>query len=113
MHNNKVLSTIAASLAVVNAANGPYFSTGPTASGIYIKESTATLILPAAPSNNDGDLSLWVGMGTSAGDLIQSIADCYVRQFLFSSPGFYGMLTDFVAMHRFQLECLCLYTQRD
>lgn len=76
----QILTALVASVATANAANGPYFSTGPTASGIYIKESTATLILPAAPSNNQGDLSLWVGMGTSDGDLIQSIADCYVRQ---------------------------------
>lgn len=76
----QTLSAIVASAATANAAFGPYFSTGPTSSSTYIKESTATLILPAAPSNNNGDLSLWVGMGTSAGDLIQSIADCYVRR---------------------------------
>lgn len=74
----QLLSAIVASVAAVHAANGPYFSTGPTSSSTYIKESTATLILPSAPSNNQGDLSLWVGMGTSDGDLIQSIADCYV-----------------------------------
>lgn len=75
----QILAALVAGVATANAANGPYFSTGPTSSSTYIKESTATLILPAAPSNNKGDLSLWVGMGTSAGDLIQSIADCYVR----------------------------------
>jgi hypothetical protein len=31
--------------------------------------------VPSVVSNNRGDLSLWVGMGTSNGDLIQSIAE--------------------------------------
>lgn len=61
----------------VNAAMGPAFSTGPTSSDTYVAESWATLNLPAAPSDNSGDLSLWVGMGTSNGDLIQSIAENY------------------------------------
>lgn len=72
------LSVLAGAVGIAQAAFGPYFSTGPTASGVYIKQATATLILPDAPSGNSGDLSLWVGMGTSDGDLIQSIADCYV-----------------------------------
>ncbi|KAH8668691.1 hypothetical protein BX600DRAFT_538715 [Xylariales sp. PMI_506] len=65
--------------ATANAAFGPAFSTGPTASGVYIYSSTATLILPNGPSGAGSgyDLSLWVGMGTSDGDLIQSIADNY------------------------------------
>lgn len=54
---------------------GPAFSTGPVGSGSWIRESTSTLVLPKNPSNNKGDASLWVGMGTSNGDLIQSIAD--------------------------------------
>ena len=63
--------------ATANAAFGPAFSTGPTASGVYIYSSTATLTLPDSPSGASSgyDLSLWVGMGTSAGDLIQSITD--------------------------------------
>lgn len=65
----------AAVVAKVNAAMGPAFSTGPTADDTFIRESWATLILPSAPSDNNGDLSLWVGMGTSNGDLIQSIAE--------------------------------------
>lgn len=77
----QALSVLAATVGVVQAADGPYFSTGATSSGVYIKQATATLILPDAPTNNQGDLSLWVGMGTSDGDLIQSIADCYVRHF--------------------------------
>ncbi|KAF3771302.1 hypothetical protein M406DRAFT_245797 [Cryphonectria parasitica EP155] len=74
----QVLSVLAAAAVAVKAADGPFFSTGPTSSGTYITSATATLILPDAPSGNEGDLSLWVGMGTSDGDLIQSIADCYV-----------------------------------
>ncbi|KAH6718549.1 hypothetical protein BKA61DRAFT_670970 [Leptodontidium sp. MPI-SDFR-AT-0119] len=63
--------------AMVDAAFGPYFSTGPTASGVYIYSSTATVTLPNSPSGAGSgyDLSLWVGMGTSLGDLVQSITD--------------------------------------
>lgn len=59
----------------VNAAMGPAWSTGPVGSGSWIREAYSTLILPASPTGSTGDLSLWVGMGTSYGDLIQSIAD--------------------------------------
>lgn len=59
----------------VDAAMGPAFSTGPVADNTFIREAEATLVLPQAPSGNSGDASLWVGMGTSNGDLIQSIAD--------------------------------------
>lgn len=62
-------------LGAANAAMGPAFSTGPVATDSFIRESTSTLILPKAPSGTKGITSLWVGMGTSAGDLIQSIAD--------------------------------------
>lgn len=54
---------------------GPSFSTGPVGAGSWIREATSTLVLPKAPSDTTGDPSLWVGMGTSNGDLIQSIAD--------------------------------------
>ncbi|KAB8230414.1 hypothetical protein ETB97_000610 [Aspergillus alliaceus] len=72
----QVMSTLAA-LAVtsVNAAMGPAFSTGPVADNSFIREATSTLVLPDTPSGSSGDASLWVGMGTSNGDLIQSIAD--------------------------------------
>ncbi|KAJ4295581.1 hypothetical protein N0V90_007594 [Kalmusia sp. IMI 367209] len=56
---------------------GPYFSTGPVGSGSWIRETTSTLTLPKAPNTANGITSLWVGMGTSNGDLIQSIADNY------------------------------------
>ncbi|KAK1635760.1 hypothetical protein BDP81DRAFT_450612 [Colletotrichum phormii] len=72
----QMLSALAVTaVAGVQAAMGPAFSTGPVASDSFIREATSTLVLPAAPSNNKGDASLWVGMGTSNGDLIQSIAD--------------------------------------
>ncbi|KAF1957679.1 hypothetical protein CC80DRAFT_444084 [Byssothecium circinans] len=54
---------------------GPAFYTGPVGGGSWIREATSTLVLPAVPSNNRGSAALWVGMGTSAGDLIQSIAE--------------------------------------
>lgn len=54
---------------------GPAFSTGPVASNSFIREATSALVLPQTPSGSSGILSLWVGMGTSKGDLIQSIAD--------------------------------------
>ncbi|KAH9875624.1 hypothetical protein IAQ61_003088 [Plenodomus lingam] len=53
------------------AAFGPAFSTGQK--GTFIREATSTLILPKG--GNGGSVSLWVGMGTTKGDLIQSIAD--------------------------------------
>lgn len=73
----QALLLAAAAVGSVDAAMGPAFSTGPTSSDSYIAEAISTLILPKVPGNNDGDLSLWVGMGTSAGDLIQSIAENY------------------------------------
>lgn len=68
---------VMAALAVgsVNAAMGPAFSTGPVSDDSFIREATSTLVLPKAPSGSSGDASLWVGMGTSNGDLVQSIAD--------------------------------------
>jgi hypothetical protein len=70
----QILPVLAAAVSV-EAAMGPAFSTGPVGSGSWIRESTSTLVLPKAPSGSSGDASLWVGMGTSNGDLIQSIAD--------------------------------------
>ncbi|KAF2829037.1 hypothetical protein CC86DRAFT_318062 [Ophiobolus disseminans] len=70
-----VITTLAATLSVANAAMGPAFSTGPVGSNSWIRESVSTLVIPNAPTNNKGDSSLWVGMGTSKGDLIQSIIE--------------------------------------
>lgn len=72
---SKIVSATTAFTVVVEAAMGPAFSTGPVASDSFIREATSTLTLPNAPSGSSGDASLWVGMGTSNGDLIQSIAD--------------------------------------
>ncbi|TQN64392.1 hypothetical protein CSHISOI_11105 [Colletotrichum shisoi] len=72
----QLLSALAVTAAAgVQAAMGPAFSTGPVASDSFIREATSTLVLPAVPANNKGSACLWVGMGTSYGDLIQSIAD--------------------------------------
>lgn len=65
----------ALSFSLAQAAMGPAFSTGPVATDSWIREAESTLVLPKAPSGSSGDASLWVGMGTSNGDLIQSIAD--------------------------------------
>lgn len=74
--SRQVLAALAAVvLTSVEAAMGPAFSTGPVSDNSWIREATSTLVLPKVPSDNSGDLSLWVGMGTSNGDLIQSIAD--------------------------------------
>ena len=73
---SQIYSVLAAGAVVsVNAAMGPAFSTGPVADGSWIREATSTLILPETPRGTSGISSLWVGMGTSNGDLIQSIAD--------------------------------------
>lgn len=75
MVSRNIVIALAALIANANAAMGPAFSTGPTSDDTYIIETWATLTLPKAPTDNSGDLSLWVGMGTSNGDLIQSIAE--------------------------------------
>lgn len=74
---SQAISVLAFTAFTVNAAFGPAFSTGPVADDSFIREATSTLILPDAPSGSSGDTSLWIGMGTSNGDLIQSIADNY------------------------------------
>lgn len=73
---SQIVSALAVTaVAGVRAAMGPAFSTGPVASHSWIREATSTLVLPAVPANNKGDACLWVGMGTSNGDLVQSIAE--------------------------------------
>lgn len=71
----QTLPVLAAVALQANAAMGPAFSTGPVSDNTFIREATSTLVLPKAPSGSSGDASLWVGMGTSNGDLVQSIAD--------------------------------------
>lgn len=74
----QILAALAAISATgVNTAMGPAFSTGPVSDDFLIREATSTLILPNGPGGGSSDAitSLWVGMGTSNGDLIQPIAD--------------------------------------
>ena len=59
------------------ASNGPAISTGPVDDGNFIREAVSTLIVPEAPSPIVGNTVLWVGMGTSNGDLIQGINNNY------------------------------------
>ncbi|KAF2088792.1 hypothetical protein K490DRAFT_64006 [Saccharata proteae CBS 121410] len=77
MFSKPTLLSLLPLLSPASAAFGPSFSTGAVSTGNFIREAVSTLILPALPTNNNGDLSLWVGMGTSNGDLIQSIVDSY------------------------------------
>ncbi|KAH0347076.1 hypothetical protein KCU81_g3598, partial [Aureobasidium melanogenum] len=56
---------------------GHYFGSGPTAENNWIRVANSTLVVPAAPSPQKGLLSLWVGMGTSNGDLIQALVESY------------------------------------
>ena len=74
-HQNILALALASTAPLVEAAMGPAFSTGPVGSGSWIREATSTLTLPKAPTSKNGVASLWVGMGTSNGDLVQSIAD--------------------------------------
>ncbi|KAJ9621851.1 hypothetical protein H2203_006731 [Taxawa tesnikishii (nom. ined.)] len=50
---------------------GPYFSLGATTS--YIVEAETTIYPGKTPSPQQARLALWPGMGTDAGDLIQTI----------------------------------------
>ncbi|KAK3699515.1 hypothetical protein LTR37_016384 [Vermiconidia calcicola] len=49
-------------------------STGPVASGSFIREATTTLVLSETNDPQTGNLALWPGMGTSGGDLIKALA---------------------------------------
>jgi len=76
---SSAIAALTALAQVVVADYGNQFSnalsTGPTASDTYIVEANTTLILPATNSpQGDSNLSLWPGMGTSGGDLIQGLA---------------------------------------
>lgn len=56
---------------------GHAFSSGPTANGNWIRTANSTLVVPSPPLPQKGLLSLWVGMGTSNGDLIQALVESY------------------------------------
>ncbi|KAF2222729.1 hypothetical protein BDZ85DRAFT_131409 [Elsinoe ampelina] len=75
---SSILLLTAASLALARGDYGWHFSnalsTGPTASGSFIREATTTLVLPATNKPQKGNLSLWAGMGTSENQLIQALA---------------------------------------
>ncbi|GME33922.1 hypothetical protein L218DRAFT_991829 [Neofusicoccum parvum] len=75
--NRIAVACLAVLVGSVGAANGPAFSTGPVSSGNFIREATSTLVVPAAPGPVVGNTVLWVGMGTSNGDLIQGINNNY------------------------------------
>jgi hypothetical protein len=80
MPSSRQFFAVVASALITGTAEGafgPAFSTGPVGGGSWIREASSTLVLPKAPSGSSGDTALWVGMGTSNGDLIQSIADNY------------------------------------
>lgn len=61
----------------VLGSNGPALSTGPVDDGNFIISATSTLHVPAPPDPVVGNTVLWVGMGTSNGDLIQGINNNY------------------------------------
>lgn len=72
------VTAFAATFTLTNAASayfGPYFSLGPVADGSFIREANTTLVLPAVQSQHKSFLSLWPGMSTSNGDLIQAYTD--------------------------------------
>ncbi|KAJ4417989.1 hypothetical protein N0V82_005841 [Gnomoniopsis sp. IMI 355080] len=71
-------TAFAATLALTRADTvgfGPYFSLGPVADGSFIRAANTTLVLPAVQSQHKSFLSLWPGMSTSNGDLIQAYTD--------------------------------------
>ncbi|KAG8623970.1 hypothetical protein KVT40_008946 [Elsinoe batatas] len=64
-------------LSPTTASFGNHFSTGPTGPGNFIRTANSTLIVPRAPRPQMSLLSLWTGMGTSNGDLIQALVESY------------------------------------
>ncbi|KAF4555971.1 Hypothetical protein D9617_2g059370 [Elsinoe fawcettii] len=71
------LIPLLAALPLATASFGNAFSTGPTADGNFIRVANSTLIVPRAPRPQMSLLSLWTGMGTSNGDLIQALVESY------------------------------------
>lgn len=68
-------TTLSSFAAADTATFGPYFSLGPVADGTFIRAANTTLVLPAVQSQHKSFLSLWPGMSTSNGDLIQAYTD--------------------------------------
>jgi hypothetical protein len=79
MYSSICLIAFLGSFGSVLAANGPAFSTGPAnqPESNFIREAISTLVVPEAPKPIVGNTVLWVGMGTSNGDLIQGINNNY------------------------------------
>lgn len=69
-----LLAATAAS-AATTIGYGPYFSVGPVADGTFIRAANTTLVLPAVQTQHKSFLSLWPGMSTSTGALIQAYTD--------------------------------------
>ncbi|KAG8630369.1 hypothetical protein KVT40_001988 [Elsinoe batatas] len=76
--STSVVLLTAASLALAQDDYGWQFSnalsTGPTASGSFIREANTTLVLPATNNPQEGNLALWAGLGTDGNNLIQALA---------------------------------------
>jgi hypothetical protein len=79
MHISLYFIGLLTSIGGALAANGPAFSTGPAnhSDNNFIREAVSTLVVPEAPKPIVGNTVLWVGMGTSNGDLIQGINNNY------------------------------------
>ncbi|KAL3421587.1 hypothetical protein PVAG01_08033 [Phlyctema vagabunda] len=60
-----------------SAGFGGAFSSGPTAPGNWIRIANSTLVVPKPPMPQTGLISLWTGMGTDDGDLIQALTESY------------------------------------
>lgn len=60
---------------IIMATFGPYFSLGPVADNSFIRAANTTLVLPAVQTQHVDFLSLWPGMSTSTGHLIQAYTD--------------------------------------
>lgn len=72
-----VLSLLS-TLYTAHASDGPAFSTGPDPNNVtWVREAISTVVLPETPHPQSASLSLWVGMATDAGDLIQALALTY------------------------------------
>lgn len=85
IHSLKTLASAAVALiSSVQASNGPAYSTGPVSSGNFIRAATATLVVPNPPNPVVGNSVLWIGMGTSNGDLIQAINNNYPPDTLYA-----------------------------
>ncbi|KAF2767210.1 hypothetical protein EJ03DRAFT_337805 [Teratosphaeria nubilosa] len=71
--NPATFLAITALLGPVATANfGPNFCSGKLDKENFVLEAESILVLPDVPSDNTGFASLWLGMGTSNGDLIQA-----------------------------------------